>query len=310
MEVWGRILKSESAEDGWIIEGIASTPDIDLQGDQIPLESLDLSYFVGERPLTRAVTQHNRDKPWVDYDHGYEISKDDNPDLVAGEPIEAKVTPEGLYVKLKLYKNKLGQKIYENIQEFTKWGWPRRYGLSVSGLAKRNNYDRSVIDRFIPLSVAVTPRPVNTGTWTELSKSRRIREERCMMALDWANENLDADDQKLFCKFKLSPDEASVIRPYLHRRRQKALTTSSSTGQSITIQDLEDELHVMWRHLAQWKRLHPEDPHLTWGGYFNDPDAVEEHFSACEKWPYSAVVEAMSVLRNSVLLDGNQQNLL
>ena len=310
MELWTNILKSSPDNDGWIIEGIASTPDIDLQGDQIPLDAFDLSYFVGDKPLTPELTPHKRKKAWVDYDHGYEISKDDNDELIAGEPLEAKITPEGLYVKLKLYKNTLGSKIYENMQEFAKWGWPKRYGLSVSGLAKRNAYNRSLIDRFLPLSVAVTPRPVNTDTWSQVVKSRRVREERCLMALDWYNEHMDADDKKLFCKFKLSPEEQSTLRPYLQRRRQKALTLSSATGQAITIQDLEDELHVMWRHLAQWKRLHPEDPHLTWSGYFNGVEDAEEHFTDCEKWPYDAVVEALSVLRNSALLDSHTQNLL
>ncbi len=310
MDVWGYIVKSESSEDAWIIEGIASTPNIDLQGDQIPLEAFDLQYFTGQKPLDKSVTPHKRKKAWVDYDHGYELSKDDNAELIAGEPIEARITPEGLYVKLKLYKNTLGKKIRENMEEFAKWGWPKRYGLSVSGLARRNRYNRSLIERFIPISVAVTPRPVNTDSWTMISKGRRVREERCMMALDWYNENTTADEREAMCRFKLTPEEESTLRPYMSGRRQKALTTDSISGQSIRIQDLEDALHILWRHLAQWKRLHPEDPHLTWGGYFYENADVAEHFSECEKWPYPAVAEALEVLRGSALLDGNVQNLL
>lgn len=179
MNLYGHVVKSltdSDDEDAWIIEGLASSPGLDLQGDIIPPEAFDLQYFLGKKLLDKSVTKHRVKKPWVDWNHGFELAEEDDPDLIAGEPIDAKVTPEGLMVRLKLYKNHLGSEIRRNMEQFTKFGWPRRYGLSVSGLAQRDPNNLARIKRFIATSVAITPRPVNPETWAEIAKAATIRD--------------------------------------------------------------------------------------------------------------------------------------
>lgn len=303
------IVKSlKKSGDDWILEGIASTPDVDLQGDIIPLESFDLSYFLRKKPITGDVTKHNIDHPWVDYDHGYELSASDNKQLIIGEPLAAKITPEGLWVRLKIYKNELGRALRRNMESFAEWGWPRRYGLSISGLAARDPNNPARIRRFIPLSVAVTPRPVNPAAYTEIVKGRALREDRIMGALEeyergWKSLTAVVAD------WELTSGEWRLLEP-LVERREKALTTLSTSGASIRVQDLEGVLHRLSWHLRSWKHLHPECPHLTWDGYFDGLDQAREHFVHCEHLVYRDVAEVLGMLRGSALLNAGQANLL
>lgn len=299
---------TQTADGDWILEGIASTPQVDLQGDIIPLESFDLRYFLRQKPITSEVTKHNIDHPWVDYDHGYELSASDDKNLVIGEPLDAKVTPEGLWVRLKLYKNALGTALRRNMETFTEWGWPRRYALSISGLAARYKHNPAKIRRFVPLSVAVTPRPVNPGTYTEIVKGRWLREDRVLGALD-EYERGRKSLAHIVEDWELERDEVRLLWP-LVERREKALTTMSTSGAAVRVQDLEGVLHELSWHFRQWKALHPECEHLTWGGYFEGLEGARAHLQQCERLSYSDIVEVLKMLRGSVLLNARQSNLL
>ncbi len=306
MNLYGHVVKSltdSDDEDAWIIEGLASSPGLDLQGDIIPPEAFDLQYFLGKKLLDKSVTKHRVKKPWVDWNHGFELAEEDDPDLIAGEPIDAKVTPEGLMVRLKLYKNHLGSEIRRNMEQFTKFGWPRRYGLSVSGLAQRDPNNLARIKRFIATSVAITPRPVNPETWAEIAKAATIRDSVCLKALEQYGQQDPRTWKSVVREFRLTPAEEQFLRP-VAARRLKALMTSSISGNAVQVQDLEDVLHNLSWHFRDWKRLHPYDPHLSWDGYFDTLDAVRDHLKYCEQLPYRDVAEVVSMLAGSALVGG------
>ena len=93
---WVPISKAKDSKDGKVpvIEGIASTPDIDLQNERVSQNGINFDYFLN---------------------HGY-FNWDHKPgaENKIGEPLEVKITPKGLYVKGILYK---GKKVSDGVWE-------------------------------------------------------------------------------------------------------------------------------------------------------------------------------------------------
>lgn len=132
------------------IQGIASTDAKDLQGESINQAGIDLSYFLK---------------------HGY--FNDDHkagPDHKIGEPTEAKVTKNGLWVKGYLYPHHEAARGYWNLmQNQAASGSSRKVGFSIQGKVIRRN--GTTIERCWIQDIAVTTQPVNTATWAEIAKS-------------------------------------------------------------------------------------------------------------------------------------------
>lgn len=132
------------------IQGIASTSDRDLQGEIVDQNGIDFSYFL---------------------QHGY-FNNDHKPGFEnkVGEPTEAKITKNGLWVKGFLYNgHKIADSIWELIHAQNKSNSRRRIGFSIQGKVKRR--DGSKIKECWIQDIAVTPCPVNTSTWAEIAKS-------------------------------------------------------------------------------------------------------------------------------------------
>jgi len=132
------------------IQGIASTDAKDLQGEVINQAGIDLSYFL---------------------EHGY--FNDDHkpgPENKIGEPTEAKVTKNGLWVKGFLYPHKEKAVAYWDLmQNQAASGSKRKVGFSIQGKVLRRN--GSTIEKCWIQDIAVTTQPVNTTTWAEIAKS-------------------------------------------------------------------------------------------------------------------------------------------
>lgn len=132
------------------IQGIASTADVDLQGEIVEQDGIDFSYFLK---------------------YGY--FNDDHksgPDNKIGEPTEAKITKKGLWVKGFLYKNSEAATKYWNLmldQEASESR--RRVGFSIQG--KTISRSGARIKKCWIQDVAVTTAPVNSCTWAEIVKS-------------------------------------------------------------------------------------------------------------------------------------------
>ena len=152
-DFWVPITKAKTKEDGSlrIVEGIASTPHLDLQNETVDQSGIDFKYFLN---------------------HGY-FNWDHKPgsENKIGEPWECKVTPKGLYVKGIIYKGKkIADNVWEHIQTLSKnTDSKRRVGFSLQGKTVRRN-GNSILKCWIQ-DVAITTAPINHNTYLDIVKS-------------------------------------------------------------------------------------------------------------------------------------------
>lgn len=132
------------------IQGIASTSSKDLQGEIVEQEGIDFTYFLK---------------------HGY-LNNDHKPGFEnkVGQPTEAKLTKQGLWVKGFLFENnKVSDDIWNLINSLETSGSSRRVGFSIQGKVQRRA--GSTIKKCWIQDIAITPAPVNATTWCEMAKS-------------------------------------------------------------------------------------------------------------------------------------------
>ena len=155
---WLPISKASDSPDGKsrIIEGIASTPDIDLQNERVQQRGIDFNYFMN---------------------HGY-FNWDHKPgaENKIGEPWECKITSNGLYVKGILYK---GKKVADNVWEHitslaSNSDAKRKVGFSLQGKTVRRN-GNSILKCWIQ-DIAITTAPINYNTYLDVVKSLSSQE--------------------------------------------------------------------------------------------------------------------------------------
>lgn len=147
---WMPVEVIKKSEGERIIQGIASTPDRDLQGEVVMQNGIDYGYFMK--------------KGWINDDHNK------GPEHKVGEPLECKITKKGFWVKARLYKGldraehwwKLIKALDENQSD-------RKIGFSIEGKILRR--DGKTIQKCWLTDVAITSSPVNTNTWAEIVKS-------------------------------------------------------------------------------------------------------------------------------------------
>lgn len=144
-----------------LIQGIASTESEDLQGEVVLKKGIDTSYFLK---------------------HGY--INDDHKPVYVGEPMEANITPAGLWVKAMLYGNCTHKSEQANcadcradywwaltnsLERAKSAGSNRRVGFSIEGQIQRR--DGNVIEKCWLKNIAITASPINTDTFAEVAKS-------------------------------------------------------------------------------------------------------------------------------------------
>ena len=150
---WVPLSKAKDSSDGKIriIEGIASTPDVDLQNERVNQQGINFDYFLK---------------------HGY-FNWDHKPgaENKIGEPWEVKVTPKGLYVKGMIYKGKkAADAIWEHITALkNNPDSKRRVGFSLQGKTVRRN-GNSILKCWIQ-DIAVTTAPINYNTYLDIVKA-------------------------------------------------------------------------------------------------------------------------------------------
>jgi len=139
------------------IQGIASTSARDLQGEIVDQAGLDFSYFLK--------------RGYFNWDHK------PGEDNRVGEPTEAKLTKNGMWVKGYLYPQglkKSADDIWEHMHAVEAVGSNRKMGFSIQGKVQRR--EGSTIRKCWIQEVAVTSCPVNTTTWAEIAKSLSAQE--------------------------------------------------------------------------------------------------------------------------------------
>lgn len=137
-------------EEKWYVRGYASTPDLDLQGEIVQPQGIDINYFVKSG--------------WVNYEHKQEA------EYMVGVPTENSYIDmnRGLFVEAVLFKdNKHAQAMWELANNIKKEGIDRNLGFSIEGFVnKRNEQHSHVIEDIVIRNVAITTNPANPhATW-------------------------------------------------------------------------------------------------------------------------------------------------
>ena len=132
------------------IQGIASTGSKDLQGEIVDQNGIDFAYFMKHGYFNN------------DHKTGFENK--------VGQPTEARLTKNGLWVKGFLFKdNKVSDSIWGMLNSLDSSGANRRVGFSIQGKVQRRagvNIKKCWVQ-----DIAITPAPVNHNTWCEMAKS-------------------------------------------------------------------------------------------------------------------------------------------
>ena len=141
--------KAEKGKKRWI-QGIASTSSRDLQGEIVDQQGIDFTYFL--------------ESGWFNNDHKPGFANK------VGQPTEARITKNGLWVKGFLLENhKVADEIWELMHSLEATQSDRRLGFSIQGKVKERQGNK--IKKCWIMDIAITPAPVNTTTWAEIAKS-------------------------------------------------------------------------------------------------------------------------------------------
>lgn len=150
--------EDDEAEDSWKIQGIASTKDKDLQGEEVDQEGLDISVLKEGRGL-------------FNNDHLK------GPENILGQIDDAEFVEDSnknpaLMVKGYLFKQQPRAQAYYNIMKSVRKGAPSRVHFSIEGkVVERDMVNSGKIKKARVDKVALTLDPVNPCTFAELMKS-------------------------------------------------------------------------------------------------------------------------------------------
>lgn len=150
------IVKSEDGE--WKISGLASTANVDRQGEVILQNGIDAT------PIAHG-------KGFFNFDH------DNSPENTLGLLDGYKQTAQGLYVHGRLFKNHARAQAVYGIMTSLKKGDVGRVGMSVEGkVIERDPLNPKIIKKCSIKNVALTLNPVNQDTYVDLVKSLSMSE--------------------------------------------------------------------------------------------------------------------------------------
>lgn len=147
----------EEAVDSWKIRGIASTPDVDLQGEKVLQEGLDISILKAGKGL---------------FNDNHKGSITD----VLGQIDDAMFVDhngkQALMVEGYLFKHQEKAKAYYAVMKSVRKGGPPRVHFSIEGKVLERDYtNTSTIKKASISKVALTLDPVNPCTYADLVKS-------------------------------------------------------------------------------------------------------------------------------------------
>lgn len=156
------LMKSFTVEENGdvIVEGIASVPKQDHQGEDLDPRGFVLNYF--------------EKSGWIKWEHKGANNGPADPSQFIGEPLEARINPNGeFYLKARIYgDSKYAHQIKEQLELLEKSQSTRRMGFSIEGQAlQRDPKNPLKVLKAIIRNVVLTMNPVNDGTWVALCKS-------------------------------------------------------------------------------------------------------------------------------------------
>lgn len=182
---------SSNEDEPWVFEGIASTADVDLFGEVVYPESfsqsIDFFRSNGNIYFDHDYAKKNND----DWLGKYGFSKEEILSLKTpiGKPLDAKILPEGLYIKGVLNKaHPMARKMWEEFLANKDTTFADQIGLSIGAKylgSPRREYDVkkgkyiTYLPELLLYEVSMTPEPVNpfTKTWASVIKSMMANED-------------------------------------------------------------------------------------------------------------------------------------
>jgi hypothetical protein len=134
---------------GRFIQGYASTPAWDSDGESVVKSGLDISYYANQG--------------WLNWMHN------NSPNHVIGIPVYSKIDHKGFFTKGMLFNNEMATHVWNLASELKDLGYPRRLGYSIEGkVVARSAINKSKIVKAKVTNVAITHIPVNTEATFEL----------------------------------------------------------------------------------------------------------------------------------------------
>ncbi len=285
------MIKAEANNDGtYTLEGLASLPGRDLQGEDVDPHGLDIDYFLG-KGLPKGAGGY------INYDH--------DPTIIVGYPEEGKIGPQGFWLRWRTLNTPFVHKVMEQLRALKEAGWPRRYGMSIEGVVhERDPENPAIIRRAFIKNVALTPTPVHPGTFVDFAKSltatSRVTMDptygRAAAIRGWiadvaairrghvplgrnpyftADGRLKRDRDAAYFADVWGQDPGSALA-----LARYALSRQPSVCKALPRPDPVRRWQAYFRHQRQ---RDPTDPHLTPAGYLQGGDrAVAAHFLHCE----------------------------
>ena len=214
-------------EDDWIIYGVASTDNVDLQNDIVDAKSVFGDY------LEEFI---NTGK--IFYEHGYRFAKDASPsnriDEPIGYPYMVEIHENKLWIWAVLDKSHpLAQKVWGSLSGGDE-RFNNQWGFSIGGLmVGQPQYSTSVYGRVRSLpkirlyEISVTPQPMNPYTWANVVKS--------FISEDGMSEHKDTVEKKVKTDtVNIEPDdnqEDVVELPDLDKKKSNDGVAGSPTAE-------------------------------------------------------------------------------
>lgn len=148
--------KELKKSDEMLIEGLAATPDLDLDKQRLKPSGFVLDYFLKTG--------------FLNWNHQGAIS----PDAIIGEPVDVKVTNENFYIKGRLYPwSTLARSVYDvakNLENDPQTD--RTLGYSVEGLTLQTEDD--LVSKLLVTGCACCFVPKNNNTYLQVCKGVTI----------------------------------------------------------------------------------------------------------------------------------------
>lgn len=175
---------SGTGTEPWVFEGIASTQDMDLYDEVVYPESFtnSIEFFKSNGKIFFEHEYAKKPDTWLEK---FGFTKDEILSLKTpiGKPLDARITPEGLYIKAALNKeHPMAKKMWNEFLTNPDEAFRDQIGLSIGAKylgTPRREYDvkKGKYVTYLPdlllYEVSMTPEPVNpyTKTWASVLKS-------------------------------------------------------------------------------------------------------------------------------------------
>ena len=202
----------KSKEGDWKVKGLASTQNLDRQGEVIVQKGIDLT------PIDQKRGVLNWDhKPGIENMVGVldGYSKDD----------------KGLYVEGRLFKNHDKARAIYGVMSSLSDSDKGRIGLSVEGkILERDKANPKIIKKCKINAVAITMNPVNSDTYADLVKSMNVEDDNLVKSLTKSELEFDATENQSSEIKETSIEETTFTTTQVLAILEKAMAITQDRG--------------------------------------------------------------------------------